>query len=270
MKTFIVANWKCNPITLREAELLFSSVRDGIKSKEDVEIVICPPFVYLPALSRDSQSLTSGGSSFARRKASFGGLAFGSQNCFWEEKGAFTGEISPLMLKDLGCQYVILGHSERRKYFSETDEMINKKLKATFDAKLTPILCIGETQEERNQGKNEEILKNQLQKALYKATSYKLQATSFVVAYEPIWAIGTGNACSPGEVEKTAVFIRKILTGLYDQNIAEQIPILYGGSVNSQNAQKYIKEANLQGLLVGGASLKADEFIGITKIATEE
>lgn len=253
MKTIIIANWKCNPTSLKEAESLFSSVRGGIKNSENVEVVICPPFAYLPALLKDPKALIIGG-----------------QNAFWEDKGAFTGEISPPMLKDLGCQYVILGHSERRKYFSEKDEEVNKKMKAVVSASLKPILCIGETQEEREKGETKKVLKSQLQKALYKATSYKLQATSFVVAYEPIWAIGTGKACSSEEAEKVAVFIRKILADLYDQDTASQVPILYGGSANSQNAQSYIKEANLQGLLVGGASLEADEFIKIIETVVEK
>ena len=237
-----------NPQSLAAAELLFGSVRDGIKNKEDVEIVICPPFVYLPDLLGDSQPLILGG-----------------QNAFWEEKGAFTGEISPLMLKNLGCQYVILGHSERRKYFLEKDETVNKKIKAAVLADLKPILCIGETQEEKEKGSTQDVLERQIKKAFSDIPSQNLQNLEFLIAYEPIWAIGTGNACSPEEAEKTAVFIRKILAGLYDRNTAEQVPILYGGSANSQNAQGYIKEANLQGLLVGGASLKAEEFIKITE-----
>lgn len=250
-KTLIVANWKMNPQSLAKAKLLFNSVSRGLKGIKDTEIVICPPFPYLSQLPT------------TRYK-----LHLGSQDIFWEEKGAFTGEISPQMLKNLGCKYVIIGHSERRKYFKETDEMINRKLKAVIEAKLNPILCIGETQKEKKQGKTQKILKKQLQKALHQTTNYKLQAASLVVAYEPIWAIGTGKACLPAEAKKANIFIRKTIFQIYNQKIAKNTKILYGGSVNSKNAKPYIFEADFQGLLVGGASLNAKEFIQIVKIAS--
>jgi len=255
-KTLIVANWKMNPQSLAEAEQLFGSVQKGIKGVKNVEVVICPPFVHLSIL---------GASTFASTRRSYGGLAFGSQDVFWEEKGAFTGEISSKMLKDSGCQYVIIGHSERRRYFNETDEMINKKLNAAIIEKLNPILCIGETQQERKKGKTKEILKRQLTNALKKTSDFILHTSDFVIAYEPIWAIGTGKACSPAEAKRAGDFIRSAVSKIYNKKFAENISILYGGSVNSKNAKSYIFEADFQGLLIGGASLKAKEFIKIIK-----
>ncbi|PIY90762.1 MAG: triose-phosphate isomerase [Candidatus Nealsonbacteria bacterium CG_4_10_14_0_8_um_filter_35_10] len=180
-------------------------------------------------------------------------IKLGAQDCFWEKKGAYTGEISPTMLKDLGCQYVLLGHSERKR-LGETDEIINKKLKAALSAKLNPIFCLGETEKERDEGEIQNILKSQLEKGLNKIS--KKEIKNIVIAYEPVWAIGTGNPCHPSEAKKVLLFLRKF----FKKNL-----ILYGGSVNSKNATPYIKEAKFQGLLIGGASLNAKEFIKIVK-----
>ncbi len=237
MRPLVIANWKCNPATLKGAKLLFSSVKKGIENVKNVEVVICPPFIYLPKLFEFLSRW---------RKSQ---ILLGAQDCFWEESGAYTGEISPTMLKDLGCQYVIIGHSERRA-LGETDKMINKKLKAALKEKLKPILCIGETIEERERGKTNEILKNQLNSAL-KNTSSVLSHRLLVIAYEPVWAIGTGRACDVRKAKEARLFIKKIL---------REIPILYGGSVDSENGVNYIKEADFQGLLVGGASLNPKEF----------
>ena len=244
MKPLIVANWKCNPVTLKRAEQVFVLVKKNIKNIKNIEIVVCPPFVYLPKFK--AQSLK---------------FKLGAQDVFWQGRGAFTGEISPKMLKDLGVEYIILGHSERRQILKETDEMINNKLKAVLGAGLKPILCIGETQEERNKGKTETILKNQIEKALKNVPSYKLQVTRFCIAYEPIWAIGTGKPCLLQEALKAKVFISKVLKVLLGKKIAEKIKILYGGSVSSKNGLSYIKEAKMDGLLVGAISLKPKEFI---------
>ena len=247
MKPLIVANWKCNPTTIKEAKQLFDSVTEGIKDINGVEVVICPPFIYLPTLfNLSSENLTLGG-----------------QNCFWEEKGAFTGKVSVVMLKDLGCEYVIVGHSERRKYFGETDETVHKKLKAVLEAKLNPILCIGESQKERNQGKTETVLRKQLQGALNHLTTKSLN--HLIVAYEPIWAIGTGKPCDPEEAQKVSSLIRKIISKVCNSSLSKSIRILYGGSVNSKNAGPFVEKAGLQGLLVGGASLDAKEFVKIIK-----
>ena len=224
MKPLIVANWKMNPQNLQGAKLLFDSVANGIKNLKNVEIVICPPFLYI--LNLKSQILN---------------LKLGAQDCFWEEKGAFTGEVSPKMLKDLGCDYVILGHSERRKYLKETDEMINKKIKAALKSDLTPILCI-ENISQLKKGTKDLLRKEQ---------------KKLIIAYEPVFAIGTGKPCTPEKAKEMKTAIKKI--------IDKDIPIIYGGSVNSQNATDYIKMAGFQGLLVGGASLDSEEFIKLAK-----
>ncbi len=247
MKPLIVANWKMNPTTLKGAKLLFNSIKRGVKNVKNVKVVICPPFVYLPLLG--------------------GGLALGAQNVFWENKGVFTGEISPTMLKDLGCQYVIIGHSERRRYFGEIDEVINKKIKAAISAGLNPILCVGETAEEREKGNTGKALKRQLVSALKNVSSSRLRVSGLVIAYEPIWAIGSGKPCSPDEAMGAGIFLRKCLAGLYGRGVSEKISIIYGGSVSAKNAASYITQACLQGLLVGGASLEPKEFVKIVKAA---
>ena len=245
MKPLIVANWKMSLGTLEEAKRLFNSVKRGIKNIKNVEVVICPPFLYLSNL-----------------KSEILNLKLGAQDCFWKEKGPFTGQISPLMLKDLACQYVIIGHSERRN-LGETDEMINKKVKAAIFEKLKPILCIGETGEERKRGKTFTVLKRQLKEDLKSISNFKFQISNFkfqisnlIIAYEPVWAIGTGRACGIPEAKEAYLFIKKLV---------KNIPILYGGSVDSENAASYIKEASFEGLLVGGSSLIAEEFIKIVK-----
>ena len=248
MRLLIVANWKMNPKSLADAKRLFNSVKNGTKKIKNVEIIICPPFVYL--------------SNFGSRSS---GLKLGAQNCFWEEKGAYTGEISLGMLEDLRCQYVIIGHSERRGYFKETDEMVNKKLKTVIGTKLNPILCVGETQEERDKEETEAVLRRQLKFGLKEISSSKFQTSGLSIAYEPVWAIGTGNPCDIEEAQKMGLLIRKIISELYNRAIFKKLRILYGGSANSKNAAGYIKEAHFQGLLVGGASLNAKEFIQIIK-----
>ena len=241
-KLIIVANWKCNPITLRKAKLLFSSIKRGVGSFKKVEIVICPPFVYLATV--DKRQTT---------------IKFGGQDCFWEKEGAFTGEISPSQLKNLGCQYVIIGHSERRKYFSETNKATGQKIKAALLAGLKPILCIGETRQERRKGKIERVLRDQLKKALTDLSAHQLQ--KLIIAYEPVWAIGKGRACSFEDAKGARHLIKK--------SFKKKISILYGGSVNSKNAKGFIKEAGFQGFLVGRASLEPKEFIKIVKVAAE-
>lgn len=223
MKPLVIANWKCNPPTLTKAKQLFNSVKKGIKNLKNTEVVICPPFLYILNLKSQNSN-----------------IELGAQDCFWEEKGAFTGEVSPKMLKDLGCKYVIIGHSERRRYFKETDEIINKKTKAVLKNGLKPILCIEKISQIKKG--TEGIIKKDLKK--------------IILAYEPVWAIGTGRACGISEAKKINLSIRKILK----RNV-----FLYGGSVNSQNARDFIKKAKFQGLLIGGASLNPKEFIAIVK-----
>ncbi len=223
-----------NPQTLAEAKRLFNSVKKGIKNIKNIEVVICPPFVYLSIL---------GASASAK---GYGGLAIGSQNCFWEKEGAFTGEISAFMLKDIGCKYVIIGHSERRRYFKETCAIVNKKLKAALTNNLKPILCIDSI--------------NQVKRGL-KGISKK-EIKKIIIAYEPIFAIGTGKACSISKAKKMNFSIRKIL--------GKSSIILYGGSVNPKNAKDFIMKAGFQGLLIGGASLNHKEFIEIIKKVSQK
>jgi len=239
MKNLIVANWKMNPSTEKEAMKLFDSVKKGVR-RSSAEVIICPPFVYLPL---------------------FKGLTLGAQNVFYKEKGAFTGEVSSLMLKDLKVKYVIIGHSEARKYLGETDEVINKKIKEVLSVKLKPILCVGETIEQKEN--KLEILEKQIKGAL-KEISFK-EAKNIVIAYEPVWAIGTGKNCSVDQTLSSVLLIKKIISKLYKRGLANNIRILYGGSVKSNNSGLYIKGAGVNGLLVGGDSLNAEDFIKIVK-----
>lgn len=231
MKPLIVANWKMNPQALKGAKLLLNSIEKETRKVTNVEIVVCPPFIYLSNFF------------YGRGKTM---IKIGAQDCFWEEKGAFTGEISAKMLKDLGCKYVIVGHSERRRYLKETDEMINKKIKAVLKIGLRPILCIEKISQIKKGIKG--IIKKDLKK--------------IILAYEPVWAIGTGKACGIPEAKKVNLSIRKILM---DPSSPTSSYILYGGSINSQNARDFIKKAKFQGLLVGGASLNPKEFIKLVK-----
>lgn len=229
MKSLIIANWKCNPKTLKEAEELFNKIKKGISGIKKTEIAIASPFIWLPILR---------------------GVILAAQDCFWLDCGPYTGEVSLAMLKDLSIQYVIIGHSERRIHFQETDEMINKKLKAALRVGIKPILCIGEK-------KGENVKKNitlQLKRDLNRISKKDLK--KIIIAYEPVWAIGTGNFCKPEKAKNTLNFIRQKLNNR----------VLYGGSVNSKIAGDYT-EVGFDGLLVGGASLDADEFIKIVKNA---
>ncbi|MBZ9578409.1 triose-phosphate isomerase [Patescibacteria group bacterium] len=246
MKSLIVANWKMNPQSSAEAKRLFNSAKRGIKKIRNVEVVICPPFTYLSSVQYQVSSIKLGG-----------------QNCFWKEAGPFTGEVSPKQLLNLGCKYAILGHSERRRYFGETDEIINRKIKAAISVKLNPIFCIGETKEEREKGQTQSILKSQIEKGLPKIS--KKEIKKITIAYEPVWAIGTGKPCNVEEAQKMGLLIRKMIVKKYSRGIAENLRIIYGGSVNSKNATDYVREANFQGLLVGGASLNPREFIKILR-----
>ncbi|MBM3206080.1 MAG: triose-phosphate isomerase [Candidatus Staskawiczbacteria bacterium] len=232
MKKLIVANWKMNPSTQKEAVELFNAVKDGVKESENAKVVICPPFIYLSTLK---------------------GLTLGAQNVFYKESGAYTGEVSPKQLKDLGVEYVITGHSEVRMYLGETNEVINKKIKESLSEGLKPIFCIGEKEGENK----EEVLKRQITEGLRDLS--EKESENIVIAYEPVWAIGTGKNCSVEETKKSIEFIKKI--------VFQDINVLYGGSVKSSNASDYLKNGGVDGLLVGGSSLKPEEFIEIIKLA---
>jgi len=233
MKNLIVANWKMNPASAKEAENIFKGIKKGIKGAKS-EVVVCPPNIFLSQLS---------------------GIVLGAQNVFYEDKGAFTGEVSAVMLKDLGAEYVIIGHSERRKYFGETDEIINKKIKKALEVGLKVIFCIGETQEQHDAGKRNEILESQIKTGLNGIENLN----NINIAYEPVWAIGTGKNCSVDDTKSAIDFIKSLA--------GENVRVLYGGSVKSENSGAYIKEALANGLLVGGASLIAEEFAKIVKSA---
>ena len=248
MKKLIIANWKMNPQTSAEAEELASDIQQGIRGMKGVEVVICPPFPYL---------------------AIVGSISRGGQDCHSEQKGAYTGAVSPTMLKDVGCEYVIVGHSERKQYFGETDEIINKKVKAALKAGLKVVLCIGEDTRDSFDSKGhwthelDPKLKEQIIRALEGVKKSSIQ--NIVVAYEPVWAIGTGNPATPDDVLSAKIFIRKILSNLYDRKEADKVRVLYGGSTNKKNAAQFIKDGQADGLLVGGASLDADEFVEMVK-----
>jgi triosephosphate isomerase len=251
MKTLIIANWKCNPITAKSAEELFRALNKGLRKSRKAEVVVCPPFLYISKLSE----------SLSRWKKTR--IRLGAQNCFWEDMGSYTGAISPVMLKNLQCRYIIIGHSERRKFFNETNQMINKKIHTIFSSGLIPILCIGEKKQDKENGKISVVLKSQIENALKKVS--KKDVDKVIFAYEPRWAIGTGKPCSPDEAHVARLIIQKIIAQKYSQQIAKKVQILYGGSVKGDNVKSFIKDAGFQGVLVGGASLDPNEFTKIIK-----
>ena len=249
-RTLVVAgNWKMNK-TAAEARELVDAMSAGLRSVENVERVLCPPYTSLPLLA---EMLTGTG------------IGVGAQDMHWEEKGAFTGELSPSMVREF-CEYVIIGHSERRAYFGETDETVNKKLRATLNNDITPIVCVGETLDEYESGRTEEVVRRQIASGFADIDS--ANASRIIVAYEPVWAIGTGKASSAENANNVhKQFIRPALTELFGEENAQAIRIQYGGSVTAANASEFFSQSDIDGALVGGASLKPDEFIAIAKAA---
>ncbi len=245
MKPLIIANWKANPSTLAGAKKLLFGIKKGIGKKHNTDIIICPPFVFLSELNK-----------IAGRN-----IKLGSQDVFWKE-GAFTGQVSAKMLKSLGCKYAIVGHSEKRA-MGETNKTVNKKIKACLAEKIVPIFCIGETGEQKETGKTFQILKTQMKEGLEDIS--RNQVEKIVIAYEPIWAIGTGKNCAYDEAMSMNLLIKKNLVELYNQQISKKVRIIYGGSVNYSMVEGYIKESMMNGALIGGASLKTKEFIAILK-----
>jgi triosephosphate isomerase len=243
----IAGNWKMNK-TVEEAEALVKALLPKIEGVEHCEVALCPPFTALSAVA-------------ALLEVS--DVHLGAQNCAWEESGEFTGEVSPAMLKDIGCTYVIVGHSERRRIFGETDELINKKVQAALRFDLDPILCIGETREEREANRWREVVERQLRRCLQEVTPE--QAASVVIAYEPVWAIGKAalRAATPEETQEVHKFIRETFQAIYDDVLAGELSILYGGSIKPDNIKKLMAEPDIDGGLVGGASLQADSFAKI-------
>ncbi|WP_303002445.1 triose-phosphate isomerase [uncultured Dialister sp.] len=248
-KTLIAGNWKMN-LTVTEAESFFKSFK--IQKKEGVELLFCPPFTDIP-ITR-----------FFLERSS---ILWGAQNVYPEDKGAFTGEISAPMLKDLGCSYVICGHSERRQILGESDELVARKVKAVLSHDMIPILCVGETGEERKEGQTEERIGSEIRTALFELS--KEEAAKVVIAYEPIWAIGSGKAATPEDAEEIASFIRKTVKETAGKKASEEVRILYGGSVNGDNMSHFLKEKDIDGGLVGGASLKPKDFLSIYEKACE-
>lgn len=251
-RTIMAGNWKMNG-TNTEATLLIEAIQAGlVKQPESVDVIICPPFT---ALER-AMDLTEDTS-----------IYIGAQNMEYREKGAFTGEISPAMLTELGVSHVIIGHSERRAYYNETDESINAKIKAALHNGLTPILCVGENLSEREAGTTIQRIEGQLRGALLGLSPEDVNR--LVIAYEPIWAIGTGRTASADQAEDVCAEIRRYLGDAYQPDLAQEVSILYGGSVNSSNVKTLLREENIDGALVGGASLKADEFVSMIQDALE-
>lgn len=250
MRTPLVAgNWKMN-MTTAEATRLVAEMLPGLQAVPQVERVICPPYTALMALS----ALLNGS-----------GVGLGAQNLYWEPSGAYTGEISPEMVKEL-CQYVIIGHSERRAYFGETNQTVNRKVKAALGVGLIPIVCVGETLEENEAGHTSAVVTRQVSEGLQGLDAE--QAAQIVVAYEPVWAIGTGRAAYPEDANRVvSSMIRPTVLKMFGSAIADGLRVLYGGSVKAGNAAEFFRMPDIDGGLVGGASLKAAEFIGIVEAA---
>ena len=236
--------------TISEAVEIVNALKEASAELTEAELVVIPPFTAL----NEVRKIIEGSS-----------IQLGAQNMFWEEKGAFTGELSAPMLKDAGCRYAVIGHSERRQYFGETNETVNKKIKAALSHELIPIMCIGESLEEREKEKTTEKVGSQINAGLEGIGQDEM--SRIIIAYEPIWAIGTGVTATPAQAEEVHAFIREKLTEKYGNEPASCAIILYGGSVKPANTYELLKEKNINGALVGGASLEADSFIQIAKEA---
>ena len=249
-RLFIAGNWKMN-LNRGQSLSLVQSLVESLRGVSDVDIAVCPPAVYLGELGKALHATNIG---------------LGAQNVNSKTEGAYTGEISCSMLKDVGCRYVILGHSERRAIYGETDSMVNEKLHAVLAAGLTPIVCVGETLEQREAGQTQQVVRSQCIGSLAGLTEDQMLKT--VLAYEPVWAIGTGKTASPAQAEEVHKDIRSLLETQFSVGTAQKVIVLYGGSVKADNAQELLSEPNIDGALVGGASLKQDSFEGIIKAAT--
>lgn len=246
-KPFIAGNWKMN-MNAASAVSLASGLAKELDGVDSVDVAVCPPFVYLQAVA-------------AALSAS--NIALGSQNVYFEAKGAFTGEISCDMLKDVCCTYAIIGHSERRHVMGETDELINKKISAAINSGLLPIFCVGELLEERKAGTTNDVVARQVQKGLEGICDERVQAVT--IAYEPVWAIGTGLTATPEQAQEVHAMIRGLLTDMYGKDIAQSLRIQYGGSAKPDNTAELMSQPDVDGLLVGGASLKVEDFAAMVK-----
>lgn len=246
-KVIIAGNWKLNK-NIKEAVELVTELRGKCAKINKVDVVVCPVFT---ALSKVSDVLKGTN------------IGLGAQDLYWQDSGAFTGEVSAPLLKDTGCQYVIIGHSERRQFFAETNETVNNKTKAALAHGLIPIVCVGENLAEREGGKTFDVVKDHVENSLKGFTAEEM--VKIVVAYEPVWAIGTGKTATPAQAQEVHAFIRKLLEKMYNKAVAESVRIQYGGSVKAENAKELIGQPDIDGALVGGASLKADSFMGIVE-----
>ena len=250
-KPFVAGNWKMNTDSHTGVELVERIASGSVETAGlSVTVAVCPPFVYLQAVAKALSSSS---------------IAVGAQDMYFEPEGAFTGEISASMLKDVGCLYCLCGHSERRHVIGESDELINKKVAAAIAGGLLPILCVGELLGEREASQTNEVVTRQVKEGLAGLSAEKLMAVT--IAYEPVWAIGTGLTATPEQAQEVHDFIRKLLGQMYDEKIAEEIRILYGGSVKPNNAAELMGQKDIDGSLVGGASLKADDFLAIIQAA---
>ena len=241
----MAANWKMYK-KVEEAVRFVEDLQSQLGEMDDREVVIAPPFTALYAVRSILKNPM---------------ISLAAQNCHWEKEGAYTGEISPVMLKDTGCSFSIVGHSERRQYFKESDEQINKKLRALLHVGITPILCVGEKLEQREAGETFALVGTQLRGGL--SGLEEAEIANVVIAYEPIWAIGTGKTATPGQAQEVHAFIREELSKISNKNIANGIRILYGGSVKPGSVDSLMNEPDIDGALVGGASLKVDSFLRI-------
>jgi triosephosphate isomerase len=250
-KPFVAGNWKMNTDSHNSVSLA-KSIASGCSeiAGHSVDVAVCPPFVYLQVVAK---------------ALSASSIAVGAQDLYFEQNGAFTGEISASMLKDIGCVYVLCGHSERRHIIGETDELINKKVAAAISGGLLPILCVGELIEERQAERTSEVVSRQITAGLAGLSTEKVSAVT--IAYEPVWAIGTGLTATPQQAQQVHALIRKLLGEIYDSSLAEEIRIQYGGSVKPDNAVDLMCQQDIDGLLVGGASLKKDDFLAIIRAA---
>lgn len=249
-KPIIAGNWKMH-LTLQEAAALVAQLKGSCQG-DAVDVVVCPPFTALASVNQLLQGSR---------------IALGAQDLFWEAQGAFTGEISPLMLRDAGCRFVIIGHSERRQQFGETDEAVRRKLAAALAHQLTPIVCVGETLAEREGGRTFDVLTRQLSGAF--ADCERRDGAAFILAYEPVWAIGTGKNATPDQAQEAHAFIRGWVAQRCGADVGASLRIQYGGSVNAANAASLLQQPDVDGALVGGASLKADAFAVIVAAARE-
>ena len=249
-KPFIAGNWKMNK-TISEAKDLVSSLKEKVADIENVEVGVCPPAIDLQAV---------------KEEAAGSNVKVGAQNMHWEESGAFTGDISPVMIKELGLEYIIIGHSERREYYNETDEQVNKKVHAAFEHGIKPIICVGESLEERKANETRDKVEKQVKAAL-KGLNQK-QVSQTVIAYEPLWAIGTGESATAKQANQVISYIRDVIEEEY-LDAADDVRIQYGGSVKPYNIEEFMAESDIDGALVGGASLEAESFAAIARKTSE-